>query len=32
MGGSWQEGIAAWSAEVIVSAKGDTLKNTITWR
>jgi len=32
MGGSWQDGTTAWAAEVIVSAKGDTLKNTMTWR
>jgi len=31
--GSWRDGTTAWSTEVTVSAgKGDSLKNTITWR
>jgi putative intracellular protease/amidase len=32
MGGSWQDSTTSWTAEVVVSAKGDTLKNTIAWR
>jgi hypothetical protein len=32
-GGSWPDGTTAWGTEVTVSAgKGDSLKNTITWR
>ena len=31
--GSWKEGTTSWSAEVLVTAnKGDSLKNTLTWR
>jgi hypothetical protein len=31
--GSWREGTTSWSADVLVTAnKGDSLKNTITWR
>jgi hypothetical protein len=31
--GSWRDGTTAWTTEVTVSAgKGDSLKNTITWR
>lgn len=31
--GSWQDGTTSWSAEVMVTAnKGDSLKNTISWR
>lgn len=31
--GSWRDGTTAWATEVTVSAgKGDSLKNTITWR
>jgi hypothetical protein len=31
--GSWADGTTSWSAEVLVTAnKGDSLKNTITWR
>jgi hypothetical protein len=31
--GSWREGTTAWTAEVLVTAnKGDSLKNTLTWR
>ncbi len=31
--GNWRDGTTAWSAEVLVTAnKGDSLKNTISWR
>ena len=31
--GTWTDGTTSWSAEVLVTAnKGDSLKNTITWR
>jgi len=31
--GSWREGTTAWSTEVTVAAgRGDSLRNTITWR
>jgi hypothetical protein len=31
--GAWKDGTTAWSAEILVTAnKGDSLKNTITWR
>jgi hypothetical protein len=31
--GSWRDGTTAWATEVTVSAgRGDSLKNTITWR
>jgi hypothetical protein len=31
--GSWKDGTTSWSAEVLVTAnKGDSLKNTISWR
>jgi hypothetical protein len=31
--GSWREGTTSWSADVLVTAnKGDSLKNTLTWR
>jgi len=31
--GVWKEGTASWSAEIVVAAnKGDSLKNTLTWR
>jgi hypothetical protein len=31
--GSWKDGTSSWSAEVLVTAnKGDSLKNTLTWR
>jgi hypothetical protein len=31
--GSWREGTTAWAADVLVTAnKGDSLKNTLTWR
>jgi hypothetical protein len=32
MAGSWKDGTTSWSAEVLVTAKGDSLKNTLTWR
>jgi hypothetical protein len=32
MAGAWKDGTTAWSAEVVVTAKGDSLKNTLTWR
>jgi tetratricopeptide (TPR) repeat protein len=31
--GSWREGTTSWAADVLVTAnKGDSLKNTLTWR
>jgi hypothetical protein len=31
--GNWRDGTTSWSAEVLVTAnKGDSLKNTISWR
>ncbi len=31
--GSWKDGTTSWSADVLVTAnKGDSLKNTLTWR
>jgi hypothetical protein len=31
--GSWKDGTTSWSAEVMVTAnKGDSLKNTISWK
>ncbi len=31
--GSWKDGTTSWATEVLVTAnKGDSLKNTITWR
>ena len=31
--GSWKDGTSSWSADVLVTAnKGDSLKNTLTWR
>jgi outer membrane biosynthesis protein TonB len=33
LNGSWREGTSSWVADVLVTAnKGDTLKNTLTWR
>jgi hypothetical protein len=32
MAGTWKEGTQTWSAEVLLTAKGDSLKNTLTWR
>ena len=31
--GSWKDGTTSWPADVLVTAnKGDSLKNTLTWR
>jgi len=31
--GSWKDGTSSWSTEVLITAnKGDSLRNTITWR
>jgi hypothetical protein len=31
--GSWREATSTWTADVLVTAnKGDSLKNTLTWR
>jgi hypothetical protein len=31
--GSWRDGTTAWAAEATVTAgKGDSLRNTLTWR
>jgi hypothetical protein len=32
MAGAWKEGTQTWLAEVLLTAKGDSLKNTLTWR
>jgi hypothetical protein len=33
VGGSWQQGTTSWSADVAITAnKGDSLRNTISWR
>lgn len=32
MAGAWKDGTQTWSAEVLVTAKGDSLKNTLTWK
>jgi hypothetical protein len=32
MAGAWKDGTQSWSAEVLVTARGDSLKNTLTWR
>jgi hypothetical protein len=32
MAGSWKDGTTAWTADVTVTAKGDSLKNTLTWK
>jgi hypothetical protein len=32
MSGAWKDGTQSWSAEVLVAAKGDSLKNTLSWR
>jgi hypothetical protein len=32
MAGAWKEGTQTWSAEVLLTARGDSLKNTLTWK
>jgi hypothetical protein len=32
MSGAWKDGTQSWSAEVLLTAKGDSLKNTLTWK
>jgi len=32
MAGVWKDGTQTWLAEVLLTAKGDSLKNTLTWR
>ncbi len=32
MAGAWKDATQTWSAEVLLTAKGDSLKNTLTWR
>jgi hypothetical protein len=32
MSGAWKDGTQTWSAEVVLTAKGDSLKNTLTWK
>jgi hypothetical protein len=30
--GTWPDGVTAWSTEVTVTAKGDSLRNQLTWK
>ena len=32
MAGAWKDGTQTWLAEVLLTAKDDSLKNTLTWR
>jgi FHA domain len=32
MAGTWKEGTQTWQADVVLTAKGDSLKNTLTWK
>jgi hypothetical protein len=32
MAGAWKDATQTWSAEVLLTAKGDSLKNTLTWK